>query len=372
MKSETDRQSILIVDDTPENIDVLNGILNQDYRIKAALNGERALKIALSETPPDLILLDIMMPGMDGYEVCNRLKASAATRRIPVIFVSAKGDVADETRGFETGAVDYITKPVSPPIVRARVKTHLELYDQKRVLERQVRRRTREITHTQDVTILGLAVLAEYRDNETGGHIRRTQHYLRILAEHLRSHPKFRDFLDDDTIDLLFKSTPLHDIGKVGVPDAILLKPGNLTDEEFEIMKKHTIYGRDAIIKAEEALESRYEPSFLKMAREMAHTHHERWDGSGYPEGLVGEEIPIAGRLMALADIYDALISKRIYKAPFSHGEAVRIITKGDGRVEPTHFDPDVLEAFRCTSEAFREVALAYADHDDERRGLAG
>ncbi|MFC1650884.1 response regulator, partial [Candidatus Latescibacterota bacterium] len=208
-------QTILIVDDTPENIDVLVGILSDEYKIKVALNGEKALQIVVT-SPPDLILLDIMMPGMDGYEVCRRLKKSAFTRKIPIIFVTAKGETKDETQGFDLGAVDYITKPVSPPIVKARIKTHLTLYDQNRILEERVIERTKELALTQDVTIHGLASLAETRDNETGGHITRTQKYVRTLAEQLMPHPKFRDYLDDETVDLLFKSAPLHDIGKVG------------------------------------------------------------------------------------------------------------------------------------------------------------
>ena len=191
MPENQSKPIILVVDDTPENIDVLSGILKEDYKIKAALNGKRALKIASGAQPPDLILLDIMMPKMDGYEVCRTLKERQGTRNIPVIFVTAKDDVVDEYRGFEVGCVDYITKPVSPPLVKARVKTQLALYDQNRVLEHRVKERTRELVHTQDVTILGLAVLAEYRDNETGGHIMRTQHYVRILAEHLGKDPKF-------------------------------------------------------------------------------------------------------------------------------------------------------------------------------------
>nr|WP_320190685.1 two-component system response regulator [uncultured Desulfobacter sp.] len=365
------RPIILVVDDTPENIDVLTGILKDEYRIKVALNGERALKVASDNNPPDLILLDIMMPGMDGYEVCRRLKGRADTCKIPVIFVTTKDDVTDEFKGFEAGCVDYITKPVSPPLVKARVKTHLALYDQNRTLEEKVRQRTRELVHTQDVTILGLAVLAEYRDNETGGHIMRTQHYVRILAEHLSVQPGFKEFLSDHMIELLFKSTPLHDIGKVGVPDDILLKNGPLTDKEFEVIKQHPIYGGDALSKAEQASGKSNSTTFLQVGKEVAYTHHEKWDGSGYPYGLKGNLIPLSGRLMALADIYDALISKRVYKPPFSHKKAVKIITEGDGRVIPGHFDPDILRVFSNHHDEFRKIALEYADYDEERQLLS-
>jgi putative two-component system response regulator len=354
------RQRILVVDDERLNINVLVDLLKADHKIMVAKNGEQALRRALSDPPPDLILLDIIMPGMDGYQVCKRLKADERTRDIPVIFVTAMGDVHDETKGLEIGAVDYITKPISPPIVKARVRTHLTLRrareflkHQNQILEDMVFKRTEELALTQDVTILCMASLAETRDNETGYHIQRTQHYVRLLAEDLRNLPKFRSFLTDETIELLFKSAPLHDIGKVGVPDSILLKPGRLTPDEVEVMKRHTIYGRDAIQQAEKQLGS---TSFLRFAREITHSHHEKWDGTGYPQGLAGEAIPISGRLMALADVYDALISRRVYKPPLPHEEAKEIILADRG----THFDPDMTDAFARISESFRDIAMEF------------
>jgi putative two-component system response regulator len=371
MNNPPSRQRILVVDDTPSNISILGEVLSSRYEIVVATNGLDAIDTAFSSPPPDLILLDIMMPGMDGYQVCARLKESPVTRQIPVIFVTARDDVADEARGFALGAVDYITKPISTAIVQARVATHLALYDQNRALEEKVRRRTRELANTQDVTIRSLAILAEYRDNETGGHIIRTQHYVRILAEALLHHPRFTHLLGSaEYIDLLFKSAPLHDIGKVAIRDEILLKPGRLTAEEFEEMQRHTLYGRDALLRAEEALEEPVTPSFLHMAREMAHSHHERFDGSGYPAGVAGDAIPLPGRLMAVADVYDALVSKRVYKPPFSHQKAYRIITEGDGRVEPGHFDPDVLAAFRAREVQFRALGIQLADSEEERQAL--
>jgi putative two-component system response regulator len=359
---------VLIVDDTPENIDVLGEILKPYYKRSVALNGEKALAIAQSASPPDLVLLDIMMPGMDGYEVCRRLKDADATREIPVIFVTAKNEEQDEALGFDLGAVDYITKPVSPPLVLARVKAHLDLAIAKRSLQRQneileekVVARTRDIQITQDVTIQALASLAETRDNETGCHIRRTQNYVRALAEELVTHVRFSTYLDDATIDLLYKSAPLHDIGKVGIPDSILLKPGKLTDDEFDVMKKHARYGGEALARAESALVDSESSSFLKMAREIADAHHEKWDGSGYPEGLLGDDIPVAARLMALADVYDALISKRVYKPAFPHEKAVSIIEEGRG----SHFDPDIVDAFLRIQDAFHRIALDFSDHDD-------
>ena len=348
-----EKQTILIVDDTPENIDILNGILGAEYKIKVALNGKKALELAANSfSPPDLILLDIMMPVMDGYDVCRRLKSSRLTQAIPVIFISALDEVMDETKGFEVGAVDYIAKPISPPIVRARVRTHLALYDQNRILEERVRERTRELVLTQDVTIFSLASLVELRDHETGVHILRTQRYIRLLAESLISNPRFCEVLNQETVETLFKSSPLHDIGKVAVPDYILHKPGKLTPDEFEQMKKHTVYGRDAILQAERALGD-INSSFLHTAREIAYSHHEKWDGSGYPEGVAGDEIPVSGRLMAVADVYDALTTRRVYKEAFSHEKAVEIIRGERGR----HFDPDIVDAFLTFQDQFAVIA---------------
>lgn len=363
-----EKSTILVVDDTPDNLTLMSGLLKDNYRVKIANNGVRALKIAESDTPPDLILLDIMMPEMDGYEVCRRLKADVKTRDIPVIFLTAKTEVVDETHGFELGASDYITKPISPPIVLARVETHLAikrvqdfLKDKNSFLAAEVNKRTAEIMAIQDVTINAMASLAETRDNETGNHIRRTQRYVKVLAEKLRFNPRYAHFLNDDkTIELLFKSAPLHDIGKVGIPDRILLKPGRFEPEEFEIMKTHTTLGRDAILQAEKDLGM--EMPFLKYAKEIAYGHQEKWDGSGYPEGLSGDDIPISARLMAVADVYDALISRRVYKQPMTHEKAVSIITEGRG----THFDPDMVDAFLELEQEFKKIAAAYADSDED------
>lgn len=352
------KQTILVVDDAPENIDLLNLVLGSDYNIKVALNGEKALEIASNPTDlPDLILLDVMMPGMSGYDVCRQLKTSSLTYKIPVIFVTALNDAQDESKGFEAGAVDYITKPISTPIVRARVKTHLALHDQNRLLEERVRERTEELAHAQDVTYIGFAALAEFRDHETGAHIIRTQQYVRTLAQYLSIHPRFQGYLSSEEIDLLHKSAPLHDIGKIAVPDRILLKPGKLTHKEFEEMKKHTTYGRDAIAQAEQALGNQ-KNSFLRLAKEIAYTHHEKWDGSGYPQGLAGDDIPISGRLMAIADIYDALISQRVYKAAIPHETAVEIIANERGK----HLDPDMVEAFLELEDTFWNIAQNITD----------
>lgn len=360
--TQTTKSTILAVDDTPENLDVLKGILIPQYSVKGAINGPMALKIAEKQLP-DLILLDIMMPGMDGYEVCRQLKNNPLTCDIPVIFITAKTTVEDEKRGFEIGAVDYITKPVSPPIVQERVKTHLTLKEardylkqQNEILEAKVIDRTAKMEELQDVVMVAMGSLAEARDPETGNHIRRTQHYVKCLADKLKTNPKFSNFLTPETITTLYKSAPLHDIGKVGVPDHILLKPGKLTDEEFTEMKRHTNYGRDAIEAAESTIVKGGD--FLVFAKEIAYYHQEKWDGSGYPEGLSGEAIPLSARLMAIADVYDALISKRVYKASFSHEKAVSIIVEGRG----SHFDPDMTDAFVEIADQFAEIAARFAD----------
>jgi putative two-component system response regulator len=356
---------VLLVDDNTTNLQLLHETLDGlGYKLLIAKNGRTALSIA-QKAHPSLILLDIMMPEIDGYEVCQRLKADKNTAHIPVIFITALADDEDEAKGLSMGAVDYITKPINPELVRARVHNHLELKRHQDHLEKLVEERTRRLALTQAVTIESLATLAEYRDPETGGHIKRTQNYVKALAVHLKGHPRYRDDLNDEIIDLLYMSAPLHDLGKVGVRDNVLLKPGKLTDEEFEEMKKHTIYGEEALRITEQKLG---EDTFLQYAREIAYTHQEKWDGSGYPQGLKGDEIPTPGRLMALADVYDALISKRVYKPPFPHEKAVEIIVEGKGK----HFDPDVVDAFLELEDTFRNIALTFADFDEERQMLGG
>jgi putative two-component system response regulator len=361
----TEKATVLVVDDTPNDLSLIANLLKTSYRVQVANSAEGCLGVAGSAQPPDLILLDIMMPDIDGYEVCRRLKQNPATRAIPVIFLTGRNSVADEHQGFQLGAVDYITKPVSPPIVLARVATHLTLKasadflrDKNAYLEQELAKRDRQMTAIQDVTILTMASMAETRDSETGNHIRRTQNYVKALATRLKPNPRFSAFLTDENIGMLFKSAPLHDIGKVGIPDRILLKPGKLTVEEFEIMKTHTTLGWDAINKAEKSLGT--EAEFLTMAKEIALFHQEKWDGSGYPQGRAGDDIPISARLMAVADVYDALISRRAYKEGMTHEAAVAIILKGRGQ----HFDPDITDAFSDIQGEFLAIAQRYADSE--------
>ncbi|MCF6334197.1 MAG: response regulator [Spirochaetales bacterium] len=358
---------VLAVDDTETNIDILVDTLGDIYDLRVALSGQSALE-QIEDDPPDIILLDIMMPEMNGYQVLNELNRRDI--KIPVIFITAMDELEFKTKGFEIGAVDYITKPFHPLEVIARVKTHLslkiamdELGNQNEILEQKVSERTKQLQTTQDVTIRSLSALAETRDNETGNHIIRTQNYVELLALELRKTEKYAMYMNEQTIDLLKKSAPLHDIGKVGIPDRILLKPGKLTDKEFEIMKMHAKYGYDALEKASNQLGTN---TFLDHAMEIAWSHHEKWDGSGYPRALKEAGIPIEGRLMAVADVYDALISKRVYKPPFLHTKAVSIILEGKG----THFDPDIVDAFINISEGFREIALKLVEHDEEREAL--
>ena len=358
------RPTVLVVDDTPDNLTLIADLLEDFYQVKVANSGQRALKI-IASSQPDLILLDIMMPDMDGHEVLRRLKGDPATQYIPIIFLTAKSTIEDERMGLEMGAVDYITKPISPPILLARVKTHLALKaaadflrDKNEFLEHEVLERTAEISAIQDATIQVVTSLAETRDQETGNHIRRTQFYLKAVAEKLSRDERFRSVLTPQAIATMYKSAPLHDIGKVGIPDHILLKPGKLTPEEFEIMKTHTTAGCLAILRAEAQLGM--EVDFLKTAKQIALSHHEKWGGGGYPQGLRGADIPLAARLMAVADVYDALVSRRVYKEPIPHPEAMKIMLDGRG----SHFDPDVFDAFQAVEDEIIAIAQRYQDQE--------
>jgi len=363
--TEEARGTVLVIDDSPEILGIVNELLKKDYHIKAANTGEKGLLLANAEHKPDLILLDVIMPDINGYEVCKRLKANRLTRNIPIIFLSAMNDDSDLEKGFALGAVDYVTKPIHGVVLLARVNAHYNLKlaadfakDKNTFLVTEVSKRSKELEFIQDVTILAMASLAETRDNETGNHLHRTQRYILALAQHLQRHPRFSLLLTRTNIELIYKSAPLHDIGKVGIPDAILLKPGKLTVEEFEIMKTHAALGRIAIENAEKTI-GRSAP-FLKFAKEIAGSHQEKWDGSGYPEGLAGEDIPISARLMAVADVYDALVSARPYKKPMTHEQSAQIIIEGSGK----HFDPDIVNAFIALQDKFKAIAEEFSDNE--------
>ena len=348
----TKKATILVVDDTPDNLILMNNLLKGDYKVKIANDGEKALKIAASESPPDLILLDIMMPGMDGYEVCQHLKRDPRTTNIPVIFLTAKAEVEDEKKGLELGAVDYITKPISPPIVMARVKNHIALkaaadflHDQNDFLELEVAKRTREVQESYLETIFTLTRAAEYRDEDTGAHVQRIGYYSRELARMLG--------LDEEFVDKIFFASPMHDIGKIGIADHVLLKPGDFTPDDWEVMKGHTSMGAKIL--------GNSKSPYLKMGAEIALNHHERWDGGGYPDGKRGEAIPPAARIMNICDIYDALRSKRHYKPAFDHLKTMDIMTRGDSRTQPEHFDPVIFAAFMQNHQSFNDIFEAYA-----------
>jgi len=355
--------TLLLIDDSAENLGVLCELLRPQYRVLAATSGARGLRVANSLPKPDLILLDVMMPDMDGYEVLARLRDMPASRDIPVVFLTAMSFAGDEAHGLLLGASDYITKPINPTLLQARVRTQLEakqardwLKDRNACLEAEVAKRMAENDLTQRVSIGALAHLAETRDPETGNHLLRTQGYMQRLAMELRQHPRFAGTLSERYIDLLTRSAPLHDIGKVGIPDHILLKPGRLTSDEMSIMQNHAKLGSDAIERAERDIEVPL--AFLSVAKEIAHWHHEKWDGSGYPDGLAGDAIPLSARLMAAADVFVALISVRVYKPAMSYAGARDIIAAGRGK----HFDPDVTDAFLAGFDHFIAIAEQYID----------
>lgn len=366
------KKTLLLIDDDPMIQECVQASLQPHYQVRVAGNGLEGLDGVRILPQPDLILLDIELPDMTGYDICASLKRDLLTAPVPVIFLSGRTDVDAVTHGFELGAEDYITKPVAPPILLARVQTHLRLReasdllrDQNAHLELLIKRRTLdleartlELQRSQELSIVALGSIAETRDNETGNHIYRTSAYVEVLAKRLARHPAYRAASTRQDWEMIWKSAPLHDIGKVGIPDQILLKPGPLTEEEFEVMKRHTVLGRDAIRSAE--IRVRSEGSFLRVASEIAYSHHERWDGKGYPQGICGEDIPLSARIMALADVYDALISKRVYKDAIPHDAAVEIIRAGRG----SQFDPLIVDCFLEDADEFLEIASRFDDLD--------
>lgn len=354
---------VLLVDDVKENLQILMESLSSEFAITVARDGVRALELAKTQPRPDVILLDVMMPGMDGYTVCRQLKDWVETRDIPVIFITAMDGEEDQFRGLNLGAVDYIIKPFSPPLVSVRVRNQVELKRHRDMLDALVTERTRQLMDTQQRSIESLATLAETRDPETGGHIRRTQRYMELLAKHLWEHREYRFQFGAYTPDLIARASPLHDVGKVGISDEVLLKSASLSEAEFAQMRLHCMYGWHSLRSGQNHYE---ENPLLWLGAEISRSHHEWWNGQGYPDGLAGTDIPLTGRMMAVADVYDALISKRVYKAPMAHQEAVRLILQGRG----SQFDPVVVDAFVALEAAFLDIALTLADFDEERQTL--
>ncbi|UUC49299.1 two-component system response regulator [Pseudomonas citronellolis] len=363
MLDRPDQEVILVVDDQPDNLMLMSELLMGQYQVRVAGSGAKALRLAASEPRPDLVLLDIMMPEMDGYEVCRQLKADPLTAEIPVIFLTGMVSTADEQRGLDLGAVDYITKPISPPVTLARIRAHLKLKanadflrDKSEYLELEVRRRSRELQAAQDATLEAMATLCDLRDNPHSRHLLRIEQYMRLLADALARCEGEAGGLDLEQIELLARSAQLHDIGKVAVPDRVLLNPGQLSPEDQLLMQSHTRIGHDALAAAERRLGSPAE--FLRYAKEIAYGHHERWDGSGYPRGLRGEQIPLSARLLALIDCYDELTSRHPYHATLAPDEARQQILAASG----SHFDPQVVEAFAEVADGFAAIAIRYAD----------
>jgi putative two-component system response regulator len=343
MNHTKQEQTILVVDDTPENLDVLKGILKPQFKVIAVINGPLALKLAQAHLP-SLILLDIMMPGMDGYDVCRALKSNPVTAKIPVIFVTAMSNISDEKKGFDIGAVDYITKPIQPAIVQARVETHLALADQQRACEKLVFQRTKELDASQRAAIFMLGESGHFNDTDTGVHIWRMAAYCGALAQAAG--------WSTEKVAQIELAAPMHDMGKIGISDTILKAPRKLTQEEFEVIKKHNIIGYEILTKSQTPL--------FKMAAEVALYHHEKWDGSGYPSGLKGEDIPASGRILAIADVFDALTMKRPYKEPWPIEKAFEAIQQDAG----THFDPRLAELFISIKEKIADIKAKWDSED--------
>ncbi|MBI4558310.1 MAG: response regulator [Candidatus Hydrogenedentes bacterium] len=365
------RPQILVVDDREENVLLLQQLLNaKGYDVYGASSGEAALKAVL-QSPPDAVLLDLVLPEMSGYEVCRRLKQNVKTQHIPVVIITGTAEREANIRALDAGADDFLIKPLDSVLLEARIRNSLNakaLHDQilryQRLLEEsnaqlelRIHERTTQLERTQQVAVFSLAKLAECRDTDTGEHLNRMRLYARELALELATWPQFREVIDAQFIDNLYQSSPLHDIGKVGIPDRILLKPGKLTPFEFEIMKTHAALGGDTL-KAAEAEAG--EHSFLAMGRDIAYFHHERWDGTGYPTRLGGAGIPLPARVVALGDVYDALTTKRPYKAAFPHEHARSLIIEARG----SHLDPDIVDAFLARERRFIEIQRSLDDSD--------
>lgn len=356
------KPSILVLETSPASLARIAALLCTQYTVKTVSGGRSVVEVCNNELP-DLILIDITQSTNKGLEVCKILKKDEFTRSLPVILMTLKADAASQQKFYEAGAVDYITRPISPPVLLSRIKAHLAMASSERLLRVkddclafEESRHKKQVATLQEVTLLALASLAEIRDLETGNHLKRTQHYIYALGQHLLTHPNFSHYLTLDRLDMMFKCAPLHDIGKVGIEDRILLKPGRYEAAEFEIMKTHPKLGFDAIEHAQQLAHDHSE--ILELAKEIVYGHHEKWDGSGYPQGLVGSAIPIAARLMAVADVYDALVSQRVYKKGMSHEQATQIIREGRGK----HFDPDIVDAFLALSDVFQGIAARFAD----------
>lgn len=349
------KKKIVLVDDSKSNLVVGKNVLSELYEVYSVASGERLFKL-LENVLPDLILLDIEMPGMSGFEVLERLKKMDVIKEVPVIFLTGMSDSTSELDGLSRGAVDYITKPFSPPLLLKRIELHLLIQEQKKELKNfnenlqdMVEQKTQTVTELQNAIIQGVAEIVEFRDDVTGDHIEHTRQYLSLLLKGVKEAGVYADELEAWESEFFLPSSQLHDVGKITVSDTLLLKPGKLTPQEFELIKTHTTQGVNII---QHIARKTTEIGFLKYAEVFAETHHERWDGAGYPNGTKGEETPLPGRMMAIVDVYDALVSDRPYKTAFSHEKAVDIIKEGSG----TQFDPILVDVFLNVADQFREL----------------
>ena len=353
--AEQKKKTIVAVDDNPSNIQIIVSSLRADYNVRPFTSGRECIDYFSKGQTCDLILLDIEMPEFNGFDTIRMLKNMPQSKKIPVVFLTGVLDTQSELDGLSLGAVDYIYKPVNPVLVKKRIEVHLALEEYSNNLQELVQRKTETIEKLNHVTISTIISVIGTRDQETSGHINRTSAYVVALAEALRERHLYLDELSDENIEQLRRSAPLHDVGKVGIKDAILNKPGKLTEEEFTEMKRHSEIGAEAFREARIMMN---EASFLDLAEQLARSHHEKWDGSGYPDGLSGENIPLVARIMAIADVYDALISKRPYKEPMPHEVAVKIIKDGSGM----HFDPAIVDAFLSIQDEFNHIANTFND----------
>jgi putative two-component system response regulator len=358
-------QTILVVDDINDNRKMLSTLLTpMGYTVVEAADGEEAIEL-FQEYNPDLLILDLTMPKLDGFEVCKRLKSDPKSKIVPIIVITGVGDDESHLKALELGADDFLPKPFNIHFLKARLKSLLamkRLYDKNQEYQEKLKNDNvslmQKLIGTQDITIVALAKLAEFRDPETGEHLERMREYAKTIALELKKQDKYKDYITEQYIENIYKSTPLHDIGKVGIPDEVLLKPGKLTDDEFEIMKRHSEIGGDAISSAVNL--SGMTRSFLDMGKEIAYHHHEKWDGNGYPKGLKNDGIPLTARITALADVYDALTTKRVYKPAFPHDKAKAILEEGSGTV----FDPEIVAAFISKENEFIRIKEEYKDNN--------
>ena len=349
------KKTIMAVDDNPSNIQIIMNSLRSEYNIRPFTSGRECIEYFSKGQTCDLILLDIEMPEFNGFDTIRVLKSMPQSKKIPVVFLTGVIETQSEVDGLTLGAIDYIYKPVNPVLLKKRIEVHLALEEYSNNLQQLVERKTETIEKLSHVTISTIVSVIGIRDQETSGHIHRTSAYVSALAEALRSRGFYTDRLTDESIKQLIRSAPLHDVGKVGIGENILNKPGKLTEEEFAVMKCHSIIGGEAFHEARLLMN---EASFLDLAEQLARSHHEKWNGTGYPDGLAGEDIPLGARIMAIADVYDALISKRPYKDPMPHEKAVQIIIDGRG----SHFDPTIVDAFMTIEQDFDSIAKKFND----------